>query len=652
MSDIEMRTFKGVTISPKEDALIYQTAITKSGLFYGGDVTYTGGNTLNIASAEGVICGRKFTIEECAVSAVLPQSGTLRGQVIIHADLGNVDDPIQFIVETAENPRELRQDEDFNIRNGVYEIQLCTFTASASRLSNIEKTILEGFNNLAPSGGGGIAPNPMISISASPGNTKVNLIFTPPDDTVIEGQYLCYVGGLKCVRKTGSAPEHETDGTLLFDLKGDDIHLYETTPYEDADLENGTEYYYRFFPYSTLGIVNTSSTGNVVSATPQPYVLYGFRIDKNDSNPDTRVTYTDMAVGFTPARMNFSAGEFEYGSWNPDNIFFLRHNLPYMVKSDGKPDYQLDPSDLSKKLDGTASDIANTAYDGNAMARFGTVWLYQYEDSNYQYCKICNIKLNDNYKAYAHQREDGSIMDYIWLSIYPSSLISNKARSLSGQTLMNNQTGTNELTYSKANGALWSTRSWAHRNLVNMLLILMGKSTNTQAVFGNGHTTGGSAAGHLYRTGVINDTGRFYGTSGEGSVRVFFLDQWWGDQWERIEGCVTNASGNILTKMVKPYNATGAGYTDSGVKPAGTSGGYQSADVMTMNGLIPKTASGSQTTYTADGLWYANSCYAIVGGDCTYGALDGAFCLSVSNAVSYANWDVGAALSCEQPVAA
>jgi hypothetical protein len=42
--------------------------------------------------------------------------------------------------------------------------------------------------------------------------------------------------------------------------------------------------------------------------------IYGIRIDKQDANPDTRVTYLYDAVGMTPAYMDFVGGSFNYGS--------------------------------------------------------------------------------------------------------------------------------------------------------------------------------------------------------------------------------------------------------------------------------------------------------------------------------------------------
>lgn len=70
-------------------------------------------------------------------------------------------------------------------------------------------------------------------------------------------------------------------------------------------------------------------------------------------------------------------------------------------------------------------------------------------------------------------------------------------------------------------------------------------------------------------------------------------------------------------------------------------------------GRVGYTASGSATTYAADGFWFNNSQsnYALVGGDWSYAAFCGASCLTLNVAASFTGTSVGACLSCEQPAA-
>ena len=488
----------------------------------------------------------------------------------------------------------------------------------------------------------GLPPPNLTTKSARVGDGKATLRWSVPATTVVDDQVLQTTGGIEIRRKQGEAPQSLADGDRVL------VTTELTGTYEDTGLTNDQEYVYRFFPFSDHGIYNLNPE-NIVHVTPKAYFLYGFTIDKNNSDPSSRVAYTDMAVGFTPARNNPTTGVFEPGSWTED-VFFRENNHAWMVKSDGTPDYMLDDGDYTKRADtGAASDVSNSSYDGNAMARIDTVWIKQWEEGNLQKVQICNIQLDDDFHAYAHTREDGSIMDYIWLSCFKGSLVSSKLRSLKNLTPCNTHTGTEELTYASNNGTLWGTQTWSQINLINMLLILMGKSTNTQAVFGNGHYEGGTSAGNLLKTGTISDKGAFYGTSGNAAMKVFHIENYYGDIWNRTRGCVTNASGRILVKMIPPYNTTGAGYIDTGVTPGGTSGGYINAAAMTENGLIPQAASGSETTYYCDGLWFNKSCYALFGGNCSSGLKVGAFYLNLNNAVSNSSWDFGAALSCEQP---
>lgn len=446
---------------------------------------------------------------------------------------------------------------------------------------------------------------------------------------------------IKVVYKAGSAPTSGTDGTVVDNLTDGTVEI--------SGLTNKTEYFFVAYAYTHM---RTSSASAPVSAIPRQYNLLGFRMKKSESDPDAKVEYTEEAVGFTPAKVNLTTGEFDFGSFA--GFWFVRDNKPVMLNNDGTEAYELDPNDYTKKLDGSPSDVSNSSFAGNAMSRIPKSYIKEWEEDGYEYCNICDIKLDETYHAYAHTREDGSEMDYLYLSLFEGSLVSNKMRSIKGLNPMVSKTGSEELAFAKANGSRWSTRSWSQRNLINMLLILMGSTTDTQEAFGYGYYTGGSSSAPNYLvSGGASDKGQFYGTNKTRDyVKVFHIENWWGNIWERIEGCVTNASSRILVKSVPPYNTSGSGYVDTGVTPGGTSGGYISACKMTEHGLIPMTASGSETTQYPDGLWYAASCYALVGGYSSYGLRVGALALRLSGALSIASWNIGSALSCEQPLAA
>ena len=259
-------------------------------------------------------------------------------------------------------------------------------------------------------------------------------------------------------------------------------------------------------------------------------VRYGIRIDKKNPDPYGRIEYMYDAVGKKPARMNYSTGEFDYGDWA--DAWFIKKNRPVMLKSDGTEDYELNPNDYSKKLDGSPSDYDNEDYDGNVMARIPLVYVSMTEDDNYEYISISNIKYDDTYKAIAHTKEDGTVVDNIYLSCFRGDIVNDKARSLYGRNSMSRYNIQQWTDYATANGSGWNIGTWGQRMLINSLLWIIGKSDTTQEVFGQGNTSGyNSSATYngILTTGTLFNKGQFYGSSGTTiQVKVFHIEGWWG----------------------------------------------------------------------------------------------------------------------------
>jgi len=409
---------------------------------------------------------------------------------------------------------------------------------------------------------------------------------------------------------------------------------------------------------ATLDTVKSNTDGILAAVQDADGIFknikrYGVKINKLDSNPATRITYLYDAVGLTPAAMNYTSGAFDFGSWA--DIWFVKNNYPVMLKYDGTEDYKLLPTDYGLKIDGvTASDVANTAYAGNAMAAMPLVWISQYEVGNYEYIILCEKQYDSTYKAYAHQRANGTIQDKIYLSMYKGFYDGTRLRSISGQQPMYSQTAAVEITRATANGAQYYTRTYAQRNLMQCLLTVMSKTDNGQTAYGNGNLnyTGVAPTMGVMLTGSLNTAGQFMGYNDNiHQVKVFHQEGFWGDQWDRIAGLL-NVNGKIKVKMARPYNLIGTDFIDTGLTPSGTTGGYIKNSKMTEYGRIPYNAAGSATTYQPDGLWFNNAitAVAIAGGTCSHGTLCGPWCLSLNDPASDAYWSFGASLSCELPV--
>ena len=399
---------------------------------------------------------------------------------------------------------------------------------------------------------------------------------------------------------------------------------------------------------------------------------YGFHIDGSESVPSAKITYLADAVGMEPAKMDYTNDVFDYGSWK--DAFFLPR--PCMLKSDGTVDYYLDPDDYTKKADGTASDIANDAYDGNAMMEWGKngrkIWYKIVPDANDDTSAsvyIADYQVDEGYVDYPFHSFDGASHNHFYTPIFNGWLdTNNKLRSISGKQVMASKTATNEVTYATNNNPadtpIWNIEQYCDIVLITLLLWLMGKSTNTQDVFGNGISSGSQAGCEAYRTGSLNDKGMFYGKDGSvnttTAVKVFGMENFWGLQWRRYQGHLL-IGGSQYVKMTygqedgstaDGFSLAGTGYINKGHQPTGTSGQYLKTQEYDSMGFYPKNANNtdaSATKYYCDGLWFNNSGTRVPfrGGASNYGAFAGASAVYLGYAASLASWSIGASLSCK-----
>lgn len=398
----------------------------------------------------------------------------------------------------------------------------------------------------------------------------------------------------------------------------------------------------------------------LTDANKKPTKIFGFHINGGESNPSSMVTYLEDAIGYTPAYMDYTNDVFNYGSWQ--DAFFLPR--PCILGMNGTVIKYLNPNDYSKDVDGNTVTIDSGLTNANVMIEFPKIWYKIVPDGNSNNSGsvyISNIKVDSDYHDWAYIDYQGVHKEHFYMPAYNGSLVSNKLRSISNAQVMKSKTTAEEITYVQANGNGWYTEDFGEIQLINFLLILMGKSVNTQAVFGQGINSGGNETfNDGFRTGVHNTKGLFYGTnSGSASysnaVKVFGIENWWGFQWRRYAGhMLVNGAQKIKLcygredgTTTDNYNTNGTGYVTKGATPSGTSDSYISK--MTFNGgvMLSSVSSGTATTYYCDGQWFNNSatCYALRGGYSRYGTLVGAFCVYLSATPGYSYWAIGAAAS-------
>lgn len=459
-------------------------------------------------------------------------------------------------------------------------------------------------------------------------------------------------------KSTTGYPVSETDGESFMDITTDGV-------YTDNDVIVGAVYYYSAFPYTSTGAYNRSET-NRTSVTPKKRdYLFGYDLVKSTANPSGRVTYPSDVdnAGFSPAAMNFSTSKFNYGGWNfaPGEKFMPR---PCMLTYAGVVDHYLNPNDYTKKVDGSTSKVADATFGGNAMMEWPKIFTKRWEENGVYHFRCSDTPQDDTWECWCNYDRQNNQIDHFYTPIYfgsTNSASGNKLRSLSGVSNKVSTTADQEISSAKANGADWYIEVLADRLLIQDLLVMMAKTTECQTAYGYGRCK--SSNSNAINTGTMNTKGMFWGDDDQTSgVKVFGMENWWGNLWRRTAGYI-NANGTQKVKLTRgtkdgttaaDYNTDGNGYKSiSGATPAGTSGGYINTMKTEAFGRLPVTASGSATTFEADGLWFNNSQvnYALFGGTWADDLMVGPFCASLNDAASNSGTYIGTALSCK-PLAA
>ena len=399
--------------------------------------------------------------------------------------------------------------------------------------------------------------------------------------------------------------------------------------------------------------------------------VYGFYCDHTESNPSSKISYVADAIGMTPAYMDYTNDVFDEGTWG--DVWFMRDTKPCILNPNGTVYAYLDKDDFTKDVDGSdMTNLVNGTTDNgqNVMIEFPKIWMKitpNKKDFRSFWVYFAETRLDDDFHDFPYIDKYGNHKEHFYMPAFNGSLVNNGTtnvmRSLMGKTVSKTLTAQQEIDACVANGDGWYTEDAGEVMLINMLLLLIGKSTDTQTVFGKGLSESGSeAVNNGFTTGVHATKGMFYGTNSgaaatyTNAIKLFGIENWYGFQWRRYAGDILDNSvlkvkmcwGTEDGSTVNDFNLTGSGYvTIPDCTPSGTSGGYISEVKATALGMFAKVASGSATTYYTDGMWYNNSGvrYAIRGGGSADGLPCGALCVSRRSVVGYAHWSNGAAIS-------
>lgn len=392
---------------------------------------------------------------------------------------------------------------------------------------------------------GGIEPSNMKYFKVAPSRGAVTVSALLPDDTTVNGQLLCTVAGAVIRRKTTGYPTDEFDGDGVMTIS-------ESGSFVDTTADMNTDYYYAAFPYTTQGVYNRNPSNRAKYAASGEDYIFGFDLNKTDSNPSTRVSYPSDVdnTGYTPAGMNYVTGIFDYGDWPSDpGVKFMPS--PCMLGYDGTVKYYLDPNDYTKKEDGTESDVSYANFQGNAMMEWPKIYTKREEVDGIYKFRCSNKPHGDGWECWCNYDKNNNQIDHFYTGIYygsTTSLDANKLRSLSGYQVKTYSSMSDIVSPVGANGSDWYMDVLADRLLIQDLLIMISKNTNGQAVFGNGVI----ASNIRMDSGAMDTKGLFWGANDDTSgVKVFGMEHWWGHKYRALAGWLYPGNGKMYIKITR-----------------------------------------------------------------------------------------------------
>lgn len=362
--------------------------------------------------------------------------------------------------------------------------------------------------------------------------------------------------------------------------------------------------------------------------------IYGFTINEAESNPIASVTYTDESTSYTKGS----------SLWDTSPLFT---NIKPCLFKDGAVVGYLQRNDYTKFENGTTADI--TSGDaGDVMVEIPKMAYYMEKSGNIITCKVLigdvDAKTVDaKYSYLPFSRNSEGDRDKIYIGAYLGYSLSSKLRSLSGKTPTANQTIGAFRTLAQANGTGYQQLPFYQLTLLQILYIMKYGSLDSQTALGRGYVDGNAAA---TATGGTNAKGFCFGeTTGKQQMKIFGVEDFWGNLYQWIDGLFCNASWAIQTTY-KAFNDTGSGYlfNNASGNSANTSGYMNVSQGGTQTGFNIKAGSGSETTYYADYAYLGAGYLPYFGGVWTAASYAGAFRLYVNVSASYADSYVGARL--------
>lgn len=351
--------------------------------------------------------------------------------------------------------------------------------------------IIDSFNTEYPKQERSGVPISYFDWATSASGPKIFVQYTPVD-TTLNGQLISRLGKIVICIKKQAVPSSIDDYTYKkeFDRSSINMDVLNETVFTGMELDK--TYYIRLFPISDHSVISYDKRF-IQSVVTKSLQVMSFHQDFGNKNPETSITYTGDNLNFTPVNTNSSAGTVTDGSWHTWG--WLEKIKPCMVRRNGTFDYELDPTDYTKKKDGTPSDITNANYQGGAFVWFPKIYMKEVYASDGRSRDVYftdnpNDESTRDFKPIGFTMSDGTIVNGLWIPMYypgsnweirPDVALRNDHTATGGPSVDN-------LSFSNIRN-VWSTGiyfGFPLTNVIRDILYMLYRSANIQAHTGNG----------------------------------------------------------------------------------------------------------------------------------------------------------------------
>lgn len=390
------------------------------------------------------------------------------------------------------------------------------------------------------------------------------------------------------------------------------VTLATEPPFDGIALSEGT------------GGTNTEHNEQVkIAKSP---IVYNYKkmtaiIDLSNTDPATCVSYADDAV-------NMVAGSDEW-----DNFF---GHYPVVLIA-GEEAGKINRNNFKQLEDGSSIT------EGDVMIAFPRRGLTIKTGNNKIYISMTDNPNDSAFEYNAHTRGT-DWRDKFYLGAYKASKLEGKLRSSpSTATPLVNETIGSCRNYAHANGTGYELSGFYQLIFRQCMYILKYKNLDSQTAVGRGYVDASSST----NTHGTDTLGMDYGTtSGTTQMKLFGIEDFWGNVYEWIDGIYCDANWHILTGN-DDFNDTGSGYYDNGqCVTSNIYGNILTPQGSTKTGFIIKTTDSNSSYNTAfcDYGYLSAGQLASFGGDWTSGSYAGAFQLYVIRSASSSYSYIGARL--------